>query len=806
VSALLRKSVADIVRRRTRSLFVVLAMTLAVAGLVAVNVADTGLSAAYAFTVGGNATQPDVTVALDRARPQLLSAITDLPNVAAVQPSTTFGTQWHVDQAPGHVSFTIVAYPDPRTVALSPFQLVDGRYPGDGEVVLEYGDTALQPIRLGDQVTVDTAGGSASLRVVGIARTSGLNPAVSGKAVGYMSVQALSALPAYTYQPGQEPRQPLRVEQVGIKLRNPAAYQETADAVGALARADGVTVLAVFPPGNDAPLRQLRGVFTLVRVLVGVALLLAAMLLVNTVTTLVTEQAGVIGTMKALGAGRTRIVRGYLTTVGLYGLAAAPAGTAVGVLAGRLLTQRLAASIPLATGPLPAPVTAVVLGIAVAFGVPFVAAFVPLWLGTRVSVRDALAAWGVMGMGGTGAGWLARLVGGRLVGVPQTVWLSLRGLWRRPWRAGLSVATVATAAVCFLVVQTMAVSVSASIAAVWQNLDGDVEVYVGGDTSRAQIERVLDSVPNVEVAERVAWLGAGTPWGKIALWGVEPNSRLYHHELTSGRWFTPADTGVVLLGDQFAERSGLHVGSTLPVTGPGGAQRGTWTVIGTLREAVDDVTQVGAAVAPVNQVYELLGAPAAGIADYANRVLVRAKNRSAAGVDRLTRDIDQAGRMAAAGGRDGPVSEVFTFHDEVLRHQRHFTPLYALLLAVATIVAAVGVLGLADALGSSVVERQKDIGLLRALGASGRRVATVFWLEGLALSLLAWLLAALAGVPLAYLFVRLFQRRVMPVTFHVAPWAFASTLAVALMVPTLASVAPALRVASMRAVNLLRYQ
>ncbi|WP_322770339.1 ABC transporter permease, partial [Frankia sp. Cr1] len=511
------------------------------------------------------------------------------------------------------------------------------------------------------------------------------------------------------------------------------------------------------------------------------------------------------GTMKALGATRARVVRGYLTTVAIYSAVATPVGIAVGVGVGRYLTTRLAAPIPLATGPFELPPAVIGIGVAVGFGMPMVAALPALWLGTRVSVRDALAAWGVASVPVARTGPVTRLLAGRFGRVPQTVWLGLRGLLRRPWRAALSITTVATAAICFLVVQSMAASVSGSIAAVWGNLDADVEVNVGESASYSQVTAALGSVPNIGTIERAGWLGAQTAWGKASVWGIEPNSRLYHRQLTSGRWFTAQDTNVVLLGDRLAARAGLHIGSTFLLTGPG-AHQVSWTVIGTVRESVDDLTQVGAAVAPVNQVYELLGADAADIGNYTNRLLVRAADRSPAAVDRLTRDIDQVGRHAAADGRAGPIAEVFTFNDEVVRHQRNFTPVYALLVAVAVVVAAVGVLGLADAIGTSVVERQKDIGLLRALGAAGRRVATVFWIEGLALSVVAWLPAALAGVPLAYLFVGLFGRLVMPVTFHFDPSAFAVMLAATLAVATLASVAPALRAASLRAVDLLRSQ
>jgi hypothetical protein len=261
----------------------------------------------------------------------------------------------------------------------------------------------------------------------------------------------------------------------------------------------------------------------------------------------------------------------------------------------------------------------------------------------------------------------------------------------------------------------------------------------------------------------------------------------------------------VLISDDLAARSDLHTGSTLTLPGPGRIRTMTLTVIGTVHEPVDDLSQVGAAVLPVDDFYRLEGASASHIGDFTNRVLVQGADRSPAAVDRLTSSIDGAGRQAAPGkGGSGPVAEVFAFHDEIVRHRRSFLPVYALLFAVALIVAAVGILGLADALGASVVERRRDIGLVRSLRATGRRVATVFWIEGLALSVLSWIIACAAGIPLAYLFVDLFRHAVMPTEFHFEPLTLAVMLAGTLVLSTVATVVPAHRAAALRAGDLLR--
>ena len=178
ISASLRKSFADVTRRKGRTLLVVLGIFIGVFGLTAINTAEDALFAAITFSMSSQAIQPDILVDVDHLDPALLPTLQSVTDVRTVQYQTVFNTQWHVSQAPGHIDMAITSYPDLRHVPLTPFQLTSGRYPNAGEIVMEYGDLGLQQFNIGDTVTVDTAQGTAHLRVVGLARTPGHNPAV----------------------------------------------------------------------------------------------------------------------------------------------------------------------------------------------------------------------------------------------------------------------------------------------------------------------------------------------------------------------------------------------------------------------------------------------------------------------------------------------------------------------------------------------------------------------------------------------------------------------------------------------------
>jgi putative ABC transport system permease protein len=805
LSANLRKSLADVTRRKGRTLLVVLGIFIGVFGLTAINITQDQLSAAFAYSIGSQATHPDLVVDVDRLDPQLVPALLAVPNVKRAQEETTLSTQWHVSRPPGHVDLTIISYPDLQHIPLTPFELTGGRYPGAGEIVMEYGDVAIQPFAIGAMVTVDTAQGTARLRVVGVARTPGVNPATTDSARGYMREDALHSLPAFTDVVTAPPLGPLRLSHIAVKVTSITLLSATAHALSTLLQAHGVTVLGVsFPEPITAQLRQIDGIFTLVRILALLAVVMSAILLLNTVTTLIGEQTAIIGTMKAIGGTRAVILGGYLISVGIYSLLATVPGLGLGILGGAGLASILAQAIPLALGPLMVTPGLIALSLALGFGVPLCASLWPLWNGTRITVRAALAAYGINK--GEGNGSLARL-GGRLSWISQTTWLGLRSLFRKRASAALTLLMLTVAGTSFLVVQTAAGSVNETIGSAWANIHADVEVYA--DESYSQARAHLGTLPNVRRMERFGIAGVQTPWGKLGLWGFEPRTQIYHYQLTSGRWLREGDSNVVLLSDAVAAQTGLHLGSRLVVTSLGGNKSVTWTVIGTLKEAVDSLGQIGTAVVPVTTLYQFEGTPAAPASDYANKLLIQARDRTPAGVSQLADQIDAIGTHLVLSGsvrRGAGLGPVFLVQDEALRHQREFYILYAVLYAVALLTGAAGILGLASTLAASVVERQREIGLVRAMGASSWRVAQVFWVEGLALGGIAWCLGALLGLPLAAAFLQFFGRLVIPVDFVGDPLAFLVMLAALLLIVTLASVVPARRASRLRIADLLRYE
>ncbi len=114
--------------------------------------------------------------------------------------------------------------------------------------------------------------------------------------------------------------------------------------------------------------------------------------------------------------------------------------------------------------------------------------------------------------------------------------------------------------------------------------------------------------------------------------------------------------------------------------------------------------------------------------------------------------------------------------------------------------------GLANALTMSVLERTREIGILRSIGARARDIRRIFATETLALALTGWLIA----IPLGYLLERFLVWLVKEVANVEIPFAFpvwylALALAGTVLLALLITLVPIRRAVHYRPGDALRY-
>ena len=106
----------------------------------------------------------------------------------------------------------------------------------------------------------------------------------------------------------------------------------------------------------------------------------------------------------------------------------------------------------------------------------------------------------------------------------------------------------------------------------------------------------------------------------------------------------------------------------------------------------------------------------------------------------------------ALNARGLRVADTNTYEAERVRMENIYGLIMIMLLTMAALIALVGAVGLAGTLSINVLERRREIGVMRAIGASTPAIAEQFIGEGLLLGLLAWLIAIPLSVPVGQIF------------------------------------------------------
>jgi putative ABC transport system permease protein len=543
--------------------------------------------------------------------------------------------------------------------------------------------------------------------------------------------------------------------------------------------------------GGDGTI--VNGLLGIMQVLSIIALLLSIFLLLSTITTLITEQIQVIGTMKAIGAGRSQVMRNYLTSVAIYGVIGTILGLGFGILLGYLLVNIFGDLLTLDIGPLTVSPSVVLISAAVGIGVPMLAAALPVYLGTRITVHQALSGYGLDGVTNKRAGTWGQAVGRVFGFIPQTIQLGARSLFRKRTRAALTLVALMVSGAAFLCVQTTTYSFNTLLNQLFSTYHADIFVGFTSPESDQHVQQVLASVPGVAASENFFQEGIQTQWGDGTLTGVEPNAKLYQKQLVAGRWFTDADQNVAVLSTDAANKSGLKIGDTIAFHTALYSAR--WKIIG-LAADHNNPLGLGVVLGSVNELRAFEHLPS----DFTESLLIRSTNSSQSAIDAL------AGRIDDAFSKAGVQADVQTAQHQIERNQNQFQIIYALFYSVTAIIALVGAIGLFNALAMSVLERRREIGILRSMGATGRKVAQVFWMEGISLGVVAWGIALVVGIPAAYGFVWLLGKIFLPVPFAFDPLSLVVMLAFILLVATLASFGPVWSATRIKIAQTLRYE
>jgi len=656
--------------------------------------------------------------------------------------------------------------------------------PGPGDVVLERTALQVAGARIGDTLTFRLEDGrEVRLRVAGTAHAPGMAPAW----MEHM-VPGFIAWDSQVRGEGSGETGQLRI--VAEHARDEGYIRERADSARALLERGGLSVTRVnVPPPGEHPHAGQMAAFRFLLLAFGIlSLILSAVLAAGMVHAFMAEELRQVGVLKAIGATSRQVAGIYLLEVALLAGAGLVVGLAPGLWLGRAYAEFSAGILntDVSHSPFPWWVLGVVL--VVGMGLPLLVSLAPVRRAAAIPVREALA---------EPSPPLSRLIAidawlRRVAWLPRPVALALRTALARRARLALALLLLGAGGAAFMAALNVSEAWNEAVKGDFARRRYDLVLYLSEPASVAALEKLWADVPGVARVEY--WPGAN-PWmldaagvatTNVSLSGVEPGSPLVAPRIVAGRWLESTDDRAVVVNQAVALRGATFApGDTLRVRLRG--QAVAFAVVGVARE-----------LAPM---------PAA----YATRAAVLGATGRSPDSSRTARIVlerhDEAAQRAAAGALERACERAglqVAFLQRMLDARQaildHLVIIYSVLTMASLVVVFVGGLGLASTLTLSVLQRTREIGVMSALGARPRTLASHVWLEGLFVGLLSWIAAVLITVPVSWALEQACGRIFLkaPLDFHLSPRALALWLLLVLVLATFSSFHPALRAARLR--------
>lgn len=739
-----KKLLRDLQSARGRMTMMVVAIAVSIFGVGMILSAYTILSREMKRNYLG--TNPaSAFIELDRVDEALVKAVSERPGISEVEAASWVGARAEVSPNEWMPALLFVV-PDFESSHISTVAPQAGAYPpSDQTLLVEREVLPLVDLKIGDSLTIQTPNGAKQqIKTSGTVHDPALAPAWQEQTVyGYITPTTLAAL-------GESETLHILKVVVSGKRYDLATIEATVSDLAAWLKTQGYVVdeIRIPPPGRHPHQSQMNSVLTLLLVFSVMALLLSAILTATMINALLAQQIRQIGIMKAIGARSLQITGLYLALIALLGFAASLVGVPLGIIAGRDFASVVAQLLNLKIYSNVIPAWVYLILFAMGMLIPLLVALDPIRKTTRVTVRETLNDYGISRdapASNLRNGWFRRI---RYL--DNTLILALRNTFRRRGRLILTLSLLSAAGAMFMTSINVQRGWQAYLDQAAADRRYDLEVRFNSPTPVKQVDSILAKVPGVEKTEswNITPAALKRPdaldivrtypdggHGSFSLRSVPVGSTLIATPLLDGRFLQTGDTNEVVLNQNAkALFPNAKMGDEIQLLIDG--QPRTFRLVGVIRQIL---SPSAAYVLP-----ETFTSATDQPLELTNAVRIVMHEHDKASITSITRAVEQAFATANVSVKT-TVSEAL-LGEAISGHVYIF--IFALLL-IAVVMAVVGILGLASNMSTSVIERTREFGVMRAIGAKSKTILRNIISEGIFIGLMSWLIALPLSIPLS---------------------------------------------------------
>lgn len=654
------------------------------------------------------------------------SGIREAERHATVMARMKVGEKWYP-----LLLFVIDDFKNKRTNQIYP--VAGETEPPTGAMLAERTALVVMQAKEGDELMIKTPNGKPQkIKLLGTVHDPGLAPAWQEQTgYGYITLATLHQLGETQ---GFNQLRILVSENQYSREEIIAKAQHVADQ---LARAGKhVHEIQVPPPGQHPHQSQMSAVMTIFIVFCFLILILGSILVATSMATLMVKQVRQIGVMKTIGANSTQVIVLYLAMIIILCVISLLIAIPLSRWAASGFYGQIAVLLNLEIRNDSIPYWVPLIQVGAGIFIPLIAAAFPVVRGSRISVKTALDNYGVkQGVAGNKS-WAVRFSQWDLWN--EVFRLSIRNVFRQRSRLTMTLGLLAAGGAMFMTALNVSEAWEDNLKRIYAQRLYDLEVRLNNSVKVDSIVGKIKAISGVSIVEGWSHSPTSVPkensfqvtrtypdkgHGSFTMQALPVPTQLLHPTLTQGKWLSNPESNDVVL-NQLA-RGSFDVGDRISLTIFGKPTE--WRVIG----FTEDVGSPATAYVSVNTFSRL-----ANLSGQVTMLRLSYADRSKENAVLKNREVESL--LAKENVSISSAIPVWLLHNAIAAHMK---VLVNSLMAMAILMALVGAIGLMSTMSMSVLERTREIGIMRAIGATPRKIRNLIVWEGLLIGFISILIA-----------------------------------------------------------------
>jgi len=794
-----RKVVSDLIANPTRSALVTasIAVGLFALGIITNNYAilTADMEAGYRLTNPAN-----IQIFSTTFETKLIDRIERVRGVQNAEGRYIFTLQTR-NRSGEWESINLEAFDDFSTARINQVKIISGEWnPAKHEIVIDRYKLKDLPVGLGGEIEIKLPSGSIRrLKLVGIVQDQSIGS--SGGAGGFF----LAPAQGYINQedlPWLDQSLMFNTLLVTAEGNNddPKELQTLANRVMDEVEQNGQSVInaTIRTSGNHPNSSYVEAIASILFVLSLLIVFLSGFLITNTLQALLAQQVNQIAIMKIVGGRRKQIIWLYIGLILIFSIVALILAVPMAFFASSGLLKFLSESVNFRVLKYRLAPSTVAFQTIIALVVPQVAAIFPILQGVKITIQRAIGGQ----VEESKQSWVdVKIRQLRILSRPQRI--SVRNTFRRKGRLVLTLVTLALGGAIFASTFNVRYSVQNYVARVSHYFLADVNLTFQKSYRVEEIEQVLKEVPDVNYVEGWAFTRGeiladdGTALDSVQFVGPPVGTPLVEPIILRGRWVEPGDVDSVALSERFLTLfPDLEIGDAIQFKVNGEENR--WTVIGIFQLAGKSAGYM--AYTSFQDLSDLLHSRQNA---FTYRILSSRENLTLEEQKALARVIEA---HMEARGYDVQESSAGLLLSESTTDGLNIVTTFLMIMALLT--ALVGSIGLAGTMSMNVLERTREIGIMRAIGATNRIIMQLVIGEGILIGIMSWILSGFISLPISKLLTDTINQSLFGTTteFVYSPIGVVVWLGIVLALSILACVIPARSAARLTIREVLAYE